>query len=123
MIRTKQYFWVLLSLLIFSFAACTGQSAPKKPAKVQTPQKEQKGNDKTGKTDGQVSITEMTKIPIESPEDKKYANVFKPLDGTWRGEFKIYVHESGQTDAGRPKTLKPEEWTKPPYKLQSFLKV
>lgn len=72
---------------------------------------------------GQVAITDMKNAPKESPGDKAHANVFKLLDGTWKGEFKIYVNESGQTNAGRPKKLTPEAWTKAPYKLQSSLKV
>jgi hypothetical protein len=30
------------------------------------------------------------KIPILQEVDKKFANVFKSLDGTWKGEFTIY---------------------------------
>lgn len=105
-----------LGLLLSAFTACEKvKGSEKAPSKTEQVQDKKKAGD--------VAITDMKTIPKVSPKDKKFANVFKLLDGTWKGEFKIYVHESGQTDAGRPKKLTPEAWTKPPYKLQSKLNV
>lgn len=76
-----------------------------------------------GDQDGQVAIADMDRAPKASPEDKKHADVFKPLDGTWKGRFKIYVDSRGQTSEGRPETLDPKVWQAAPYKLDQAIDV
>ncbi len=71
----------------------------------------------------QVTVEDITQPPKASPQDEKYANVYKPLDGTWKGTFNIYVHSQGQTPDGRPKTLTPEAWKQPPYRLDQTIDV
>lgn len=38
----------------------------------------------------QVPVDNITRPPLFSEADKQYADVFKPLDGQWKGTFKIY---------------------------------
>jgi len=37
------------------------------------------------------AIDDLSIIPEVTEADKKYANVYKILDGTWKGQFKIYT--------------------------------
>ena len=41
-----------------------------------------------------IRINNITQAPIIQPEDTKYAHVYKTLDGTWKGEFKILEDEN-----------------------------
>ncbi|MEL7001195.1 MAG: hypothetical protein AAFN93_00525 [Bacteroidota bacterium] len=38
----------------------------------------------------QISIDNIENIPSPSADDEIYADVYQPLDGTWKGEFLIY---------------------------------
>ncbi len=73
---------------------------------------------------GQVAIEDIETPPTRSPEDDKFADVYKPLDGTWRGKFNIYVHADGQAEGpARPRELDPEAWKSPPFKLSQTIDV
>ena len=41
-----------------------------------------------------TNITNSDKLPTIQEADKKFANVFKGLDGTWKGEFTIFEDPS-----------------------------
>jgi len=56
--------------------------------------------------------------------EKVYANVFKPLDGTWEGEFKVYLDTLGQQEGkAQPKEISYDVIKKPSLKLQSIIKA
>lgn len=75
-------------------------------------------------TDGGVAIENIDTAPAVSPGDERYADVYRPLDGRWRGKFRVYVDTRGQPDGPpRPTDLDPERWTKPPFRLSSTLQV
>jgi hypothetical protein len=42
----------------------------------------------------QVKVKDTAKAPKVTEADHKYADVFKPLDGTWKGKFEIYEDEA-----------------------------
>lgn len=72
----------------------------------------------------QVAIEDIDRAPKPSDADQTYADVYKMLDGTWKGVFKIYVDTRGQTDGEpKPQTFDPEAWQNPPYKLSSQIDV
>lgn len=52
------------------------------------------------------------------------SNVFKPLDGTWEGEFKIYIDTLGQQKGNsQPKEIDYDVISKTSFKLQSIIKA
>lgn len=56
--------------------------------------------------------------------EQKYANVFKPLDGQWQGEFKVYIDTLGQREGlAQPKEINFDSVKKPSLKLQSVIKA
>jgi hypothetical protein len=74
--------------------------------------------------DGQVAVENIDTPPAVSSEDQRYAGVYRPLDGRWRGTFRIYVDTRGQVDGpARPTDLDPSDWREPPYQLNSTLEV
>ncbi len=59
-----------------------------------------------------------------SETNEKLSNVFKPLDGKWQGEFKVFIDENGQ----QPGIAQPQEidfniLNKPSLKLQSVIEA
>lgn len=71
------------------------------------------------------------RVPVEDIEtppdvveaDQRFAGVYKPLDGHWRGRFNIYVDTRGQVEGGPPTSLEPETWGQPPYRLDQTIDV
>lgn len=61
----------------------------------------------------------------EQPGEKKeYANIFKPLDGTWKGKFYIYEDTLGQRKGtAQPKDISYEYLKSLPLKLKSTIKA
>jgi hypothetical protein len=60
----------------------------------------------------------------DNSSDKNLANVFKPLDGTWEGEFKVFLDTSGQKKGtAQPKKIDFEILKKSSLKLQSVIKA
>lgn len=56
--------------------------------------------------------------------EKYYANVFLPLDGTWEGEFKVYIDTLGQREGMfQPKEINFDSIKKLSLKLQSVIKA
>ena len=72
----------------------------------------------------QVALDDISNAPKVILGDKKFADVFKPLDGTWVGKFYIYVNESGQSrENPQPKNFDKEIFQKPSLKLQKVIEV
>ncbi|NIR52390.1 hypothetical protein GWO43_04440 [candidate division KSB1 bacterium] len=72
----------------------------------------------------QVEIGNISKAPEIGPEEKHFANVFKPLDGVWRGEFYIYRDQRGQTqERSQPTDLDSTLFQKLPLKLENKIRV
>ncbi|MEM6698432.1 MAG: hypothetical protein AAF599_08550, partial [Bacteroidota bacterium] len=42
----------------------------------------------------EVEIDNITDAPEVTPADEKYANVYQPLDGKWKGTFKIFEDQN-----------------------------
>jgi len=38
----------------------------------------------------QIAVDDIENIPSASPNDERYTDVYKPLDGVWKGQFLIY---------------------------------
>jgi Tfp pilus assembly protein PilP len=56
--------------------------------------------------------------------EQKYANVFKPLDGIWEGEFNVYIDTLGQrAGLAQPKEIDFDSVKKSSLKLQSVIKA
>ncbi|WP_337873434.1 hypothetical protein [Ignavibacterium sp.] len=56
--------------------------------------------------------------------NKNLADVFKPLDGTWQGEFKVFVDENGQhSGVAQPEEIDFDILNQPSLKLQSVIKA
>ncbi|MFQ5708389.1 MAG: hypothetical protein ACE5HO_13110 [bacterium] len=73
---------------------------------------------------GQPVIEDITKAPRVKPVDKKYAGIFKALDGTWRGEFGVYVDQRGQVkDKAQPKDIDEAFFRTLPLKLENVIHV
>lgn len=104
---------ILAISLVMVSAGCQGETRTGK----------QSQSDKKASEQTQVEISNIDVAPAVSAKDAQYAGVFKLLDGRWKGEFKIYVHEAGQTSTGRPGKLDPAVWTKAPYRLQQSISV
>lgn len=52
------------------------------------------------------------------------SNVFKPLDGKWHGEFKVYIDENGQKPGiAQPKEIDFNILNEPSLKLQSVIEA
>jgi len=63
-----------------------------------------------------------SEVQVEKVID--YSNIFKPLDGTWEGEFKIYIDTLGQRKGTpQPKEIDYNLISKPSFKLQSIIKA
>jgi hypothetical protein len=69
-----------------------------------------------------ADIADISTPPRSTAEDVPFADVFAPLDGRWKGEFKIYVDTRGQPEE-RPKALDPAAFERPPYKLSQAIAV
>lgn len=55
-----------------------------------------------GACKGQVAVSDIQNPPQESKADERYANVYRLLDGNWKGEFEIYEDTARQQrDEGR----------------------
>jgi hypothetical protein len=80
------------------------------------------GTDK-GSRGAQVAIEDTEQAPVFSAADEKYKDVYRGLDGRWRGTFKIYVRGAGQAEGPRPVELSVGAWSKPPYELQQTIGV
>ena len=58
------------------------------------------------------------------PANRRYADVFKPLDGRWQGKFYVYSHKQGQLPApSQPKTITPETIKSLPLIEQTVIDV
>lgn len=56
--------------------------------------------------------------------NSKYANIFKPLDGTWEGKFYIYEDTLGQKEGtAQPKEISYELLQSLPLKLKSVIEA
>lgn len=45
----------------------------------------------------QIAIDDISKAPKITENDEQFADVFKPLDGKWKGNFKIYEDQNRQS--------------------------
>jgi len=71
-----------------------------------------------------VDINNITTPPSMKPEDEKYANVYKELDGRWEGQFKVFEDQSiapKAANAYQPLTV--DHIQKPSLRLTSTLDV
>ena len=60
----------------------------------------------------------------QKSEQSKYANIFKPLDGTWEGKFYIYEDTLGQREGeAQPKNISYELLQSLPLKLKSVIEA
>ncbi|MBK7381630.1 MAG: hypothetical protein IPJ03_22080 [Ignavibacteriales bacterium] len=60
----------------------------------------------------------------DNSSNKNLANVFKPLDGQWQGEFKVYIDTLGQREGlAQPKEINFDSIKKTSLKLQSVIKA
>jgi hypothetical protein len=59
----------------------------------------------------QPEVSDTTTPPQRTPADEEHAGVFQPLDGEWRGVFRVYVDPGGQAEQ-RPNVedLDPADW-------------
>lgn len=75
-----------------------------------------------GCTSDDFKQNKLSEVQIEKGED--YVNIFKPLDGIWQGEFKIYIDTLGQQRGkSQPKEINYDAIEKPSLKLQSIIKA
>lgn len=73
---------------------------------------------------GEVEINNIRTAPAVSEADEGYANVFKPLDGKWKGEFKILEDLSVSPKAVNAyENLGVEHLHKPTLRLSSVIAV
>ena len=71
-----------------------------------------------------VAIDDIDRAPAVQTADQQYADAFKLLDGTWNGEFKIFVDTRGQVDGpSQPTEFNPDDWKAAPYQLASSIAV
>lgn len=49
-----------------------------------------------------VAIDDLDRAPRPTSADEQLADVYRALDGTWRGEFRMYVEPDGQPHGERP---------------------
>jgi len=67
-----------------------------------------------------LGCSDQIKSTSDSPvSDSVYANVFKPLDGTWEGKFLVYEDRRGQIDGGSM----PKPISKPIFLTRNFEKI
>lgn len=71
----------------------------------------------------QPAIEDLERAPRVVEADRKWADVYEALDGTWRGTFKIYVDTRGQREGPRPTTFDPAKFEAEPYALQQVIDV
>lgn len=72
----------------------------------------------------QVAIDDVSHPPKTTVNDKKYENIFKPLDGTWRGQFIIFTDTRGQGDSPvQPKDITEKTLRNLPLQEQSVIDV
>lgn len=124
----KGVWWVGALVWIGVLVACGTDSASKADSvenKVPVEDKaEQRGQGApAGKGGAQVAVDNIDAPPTFTPTDEKFKDVYKPLDGTWRGKFNIYTDTRGQVDGPRPKALDPEAWKQAPYQLDQTIDV
>ena len=72
----------------------------------------------------QVAIEDITTPPVVTESDKKYANVYKLLDGEWQGIFYIYEDSiSERSGRSQPKDLVERDRDKMPLRLLQKIDV
>lgn len=72
----------------------------------------------------QVPIDDITNQPSPTDGDKQFSNVFKPLDGTWKGNFEIYEDAARVPLEGRDlKKLSLVDYKKPNLKKTLTIQV
>lgn len=72
----------------------------------------------------QPKIADIEQPPRVVEADEKYADVFKPLDGKWQGQFFIYVDTLGQRNGdSQPKQLDSIRLNDLPLKLETVIDV
>lgn len=71
-----------------------------------------------------LAIDDLSKIPVVTEEDKAFANVFKALDGKWKGKFKIYeVQSRVRNNPFDLYNITLEEFNTPNFKLVNEISV
>ena len=70
----------------------------------------------------QPAIEDISKPPPFVVEDEKYANVFKPLDGKWCGQFFVY-EDSSEQHKGNPQPEIPADFTLSKLSLKLILVI
>jgi len=71
----------------------------------------------------QVAVSDIETAPTPTKADGEYADVYKALDGTWRGEFKIYVRDDQPDGPSQPKDLEPAMWALDAFRLDQTIQV
>ncbi|MCI5082468.1 MAG: hypothetical protein MRY78_12285, partial [Saprospiraceae bacterium] len=51
----------------------------------------------TACTQPQIPVDNITEVPTFMESDTAYANVYRPLDGIWKGQFEIYLDTARAT--------------------------
>lgn len=69
------------------------------------------------------SLTDLTYVPEVQDIDKPFANVYQPLDGKWKGTFKIYEDTTARQGQSRPQDITKADLKNPNVTLTNSLKV
>ncbi|MFQ5604024.1 MAG: hypothetical protein ACE5HS_12220 [bacterium] len=71
-----------------------------------------------------VAIEDISRLPQVIELDKRFADVFRMLDGTWEGRFFIYTVNNGQAAApAQPESISLESFSKLDLQLQNVIQV
>ncbi len=72
----------------------------------------------------QDKIEEIEKPPKVSSRDRKFAGVFRDLDGLWRGKFYVYADTRGQISGpSQPTEIDEETLQRLPLRLETAIDV
>jgi len=72
----------------------------------------------------ETTFNDVSSPPPFSENDRAFANVFKPLDGKWKGQFKIFENQNRQPKREDAlKNLRREKFENPNLKLVGTIEV
>lgn len=110
----------LLSLALLAAITLAAACSPSAPV---TPPDATPAPNTPPPTGAPAAVLDLSAPPPVTDADRPLAGAFAPLDGVWKGTFRIYTDTRGQRDAPNPERLDPAGFAKPPYALQSQISV